>query len=345
MPFSIAFLSRDLPSEHPNGVSVQVHLLANELCRQGNPVTVFTRDPKPRDALYQTVQDKDSSSRGRIFRLFRPAYFFAGQNYSSFDIIHAHGDNYLLRTSKPIVRTFYGSALWEAWYDHRPFYRARQAIFYPLEWLSHFRSSYSVGISVATQRAIPRIQKIIPCGVDPVLFHSNGAKTPSPTILFVGNLSGRKRGWQLIDIFHKKIHSLSCSARLLLVTPEKVPHTPCIETYRVVSQGQLADLFRKSWILCVTSTYEGFGVPVIEAMASGTAVIATDNMGVREVLQHKKNGIICELPRVGDWINRLIQDHDLRKRLVQEGSRKAQDYSIQKIAEQYMEVYEQLISR
>lgn len=42
-----------------------------------------------------------------------------------------------------------------------------------------------------------------------------------------------------------------------------------------VSLERLTEFYRRAWLFCLPSSYEGFGVPYIEAMASGTAVVAT----------------------------------------------------------------------
>ena len=342
---SIAFLSRDLPEDHPNGVSWQVNLLANELSLRGHRVTVFSMDTKPAEALYNVVSHKSGSRKGKLRRLFIPAYFFSRQNFSEFDIIHAHGDNYLLHTNKPVVRTFYGSALWESIYDNRTAYRIRQAIFYPLEWIMAMRSTVNVGISQATGKAVPFVKTIIPCGVDTEKFKPGNKKFSEPSILFIGNLSGRKRGWQLVDAFLKHVVPAFPTAKLHIVTQEAITAKPNIIIHKKISSTDLQNLLRQVWIVCITSTYEGFGVPALEAFACGTAVISTRNAGAVEIIQNNDNGVLCEISEIGIWINRLLADGKLRKRLSKAGAESAQKYSIQNIEKEYELIYEKLLSQ
>ena len=42
-----------------------------------------------------------------------------------------------------------------------------------------------------------------------------------------------------------------------------------------VSDAELVDLYRSSWLFCLPSSYEGFGIPYAEAMANGCPVVAT----------------------------------------------------------------------
>lgn len=343
MSLSIAFLSRDLPSKHPNGVSCQVDLLAQELCRMGHSVTIFSLDPKGEEAAYSVVQD----SKGQLpkwKKLFRPALYFAEQNFSGFDVIHAHGDNYLLTANRPMIRTFYGSALWEAFYDKRLLYRIRQLLFYPLEWLAGKRSSCSIGISKITAKALPFINQIIPCGVDTDFFKPGESKTPHPTLLFVGNLSGRKQGWKMIRIFLREILPQHPSAKLILVTKEKVSPHPSIETYPNISPLELCRLYQTAWVVCMTSQYEGFGVPIVEAYACKTAVVSLLHQGAKEIIHHQADGILCKEQEMGKWICEIIQNNPFRQQLETEGLKRIKEFSIRAIAESYEDVYENLLS-
>ncbi len=340
---SIAFLSRDLPSEHPNGVSCQVDILAEELVKKGHKVTIFSLDKKPDDASYDVIT-KNNTSSNKIKRLFEPAIFFRKQNFDKYDIIHAHGDNYLIKTTKPVIRTFYGSALLEAIHDKRILYRLRQGIFYLLEWASAMRSDINVGISKSTKTAIPIIDKIIPCAVDTNFFQPKNKKTNEPSILFVGNMSGRKRGWELLNIFTKQIKPALPSSKLMLVTSEKVESKAGVEVYNKPSRIKMLELYQQAWIVCVTSSYEGFGVPAIEALASGTPVVSTYNSGSKEVITHGKDGILCRLSKVGMHIKRLLKDKKLRMALEKEGIKKAKEFSIKNISNHYENLYRQLLS-
>lgn len=336
----IAFLSRDLPSRHPNGVSCQVDLLANALVARGHRVTVFSLDPKPDGSPYEVVCPSRPENRSRLSRIFYPAVYFARACYRNFDILHAHGDNYLTsRSHIPVVRTFYGSALWEALYDPRFAYRMRQMLFYPLEWVSAWRSDACVGISAATRRALPHVTKVIPCGIDSRVFHPGGNLSPEPSILFVGNLSGRKRGNLLMRLFVSKVLPEMPTARLRLVTGSSVDPHPNIDIFPMISQEELVRLYRNSWVCCSTSRYEGFGVPVLEAMACATPVISTPHMGAREILKHEENGLLLPVADLAGGILRLLGDDNLRKRMAARALNTVKAYSSETAAGQYEEVY------
>ena len=57
---------------------------------------------------------------------------------------------------------------------------------------------------------------------------------------------------------------------------------------------RLIELYQQAWLFCLPSSYEGFGVPYIEAMSCGTPVVATPNAGAREVLEEMAGGTLPE---------------------------------------------------
>jgi glycosyltransferase involved in cell wall biosynthesis len=93
------------------------------------------------------------------------------------------------------------------------------------------------------------------------------------------------------------------------------------------------------------SAYEGFGVPYVEAMASGTAVVTTPNPGAMEVLQDGVYGEICTPEALGQAINALIGDTDRREAFVQRGLLRARDFDWDTIAGRYELAYANVLSK
>ena len=102
-------LSYYLPSGSKIGVGYQAHYMANAMIRRGHQVTLFSPCPKAPDALYDLVQ-VDVAKR---FRTFYFAWQFRKTDFSVFDVIHAHGDDYWLWKKRvPChVKTMHGSCL------------------------------------------------------------------------------------------------------------------------------------------------------------------------------------------------------------------------------------------
>ena len=82
-------------------------------------------------------------------------------------------------------------------------------------------------------------------------------------------------------------------------------------------------------------------------MAAGTCVLASDIPGYRNVARHDVNAWLvppddAEALRAG--LRRLLDADDLRDRLVEAGTARVADFSLHRLAERYVEVYEQAIS-
>ncbi|MGD9202651.1 MAG: glycosyltransferase, partial [Chitinispirillia bacterium] len=92
-----------MPSDKPNGVSCQVHYLANALVKIGHSVTCVSFSPCYEKALYRhkLLQYK---SRFKWIRKFEPAIEFLRISKKKFDIIHFHGDDYFIWGNKKRIR-------------------------------------------------------------------------------------------------------------------------------------------------------------------------------------------------------------------------------------------------
>jgi glycosyltransferase involved in cell wall biosynthesis len=340
----LAYFSKNLPSDQPNGVSVQVHRLANEMVFRGHNVTCFSFSPQPETAAYHTVQLQWGTS-SKLLNKFIPAIRFRGISSDLFDIVHYHGDDYLCRGSKNRVRTFYGSALQEAIHAttlNRFFY---QSLFYIFELVSCIKRGRVVGISNNTQRSIPFVKKAIPCGVPLDIFNSgNGKKTLHPSIVFIGDFKSRKRGNLLLKIFCDYILPVYPESTLTVIGPQSCAGKNIIYAGRL-SEPDLVRELQRSWIYCTTSSYEGFGVPVLEAIACGTAVVGIDNTGIRELFADKTGVHICKKQDLGSSLMKLIIDSDLRKDSIAYGLSKVRDYDIKMIAEQYESMYNRIVKK
>jgi phosphatidyl-myo-inositol alpha-mannosyltransferase len=348
---NIAFFSKHLPSDHPNGVSVQVDRLADALVERGHDVTCFSFSPRPETARYNHIPLSWGTSFGLcgalasgVRKKFIPALEFRKINKTAFDICHYHGDDYLCRGSASRVRTFYGSALFEALHAKKPGRFLYQLLFYKLEWLSCFRKGTLAGISRLTKRALPLIRHVVPCGVplDRFAPPATSMKSGHPSILFIGDFKSRKQGSLLLNAFSRTILPRFPDAVLTVIGPVAI-EAKNVRCLGRLGEPELIDEYRRAWIYCLPSSYEGFGVPVIEAFGCGTAVVALESPGMREIIENGSNGILCEPDKLGDSIITALENAELRNMLVREGLEKAKEYDIRIIAERYEEYYKKAI--
>ena len=109
---------------------------------------------------------------------------------------------------------------------------------------------------------------------------------------------------------------------------------------------ELWALYGGAAVLAFPSRHEGFGLPVVEAMSQGTAVVASDIPALREV-----GGGAARLVPAGDvegWadaIGELLADEAERQRLGQAGRRRAEHYSAAKWVAGIRSVYAELLGR
>ncbi|MFH0920021.1 MAG: glycosyltransferase family 4 protein [Fibrobacterota bacterium] len=338
----IAFFQRDLPSEKYGGVACQVHGLANALTRRGHAVTVFSLSPQPADALY-AVREVALPLRwraSRIARKFFLGYYFAKVCTRDFDVVHTHGDNFLMFRQRPQVRTYYGSALAEALWALRPGRALSQFLLWGLEIAGTFAADKRAAISPGTKKYIPRINAVVPCGVDLARFRPGPEKSVAPSVLFVGDLRGRKRGAFLLARF-AEVRRRVPDAELWMVTP-----TPAtgegVRHFRALPDAELLGLYQRAWVLCSPSRYECFGLPLLEAMACGTPVISSANDGSRFILAEGRCGLRVPDRDLTPALIRLLTDPTERKTLIDQGLVRAKDFDLEGIANRYLELYHEL---
>jgi glycosyltransferase involved in cell wall biosynthesis len=335
---SIAFFSKYLPSDKPSGVSVQVHRLAQQLAKNGHSVTCFTFSPKPSDARYAVVQLPLKATSCFLQKIY-PAIAFSKIKVGMFDVVHYHGDDYLCKGRKNRVRTFYGSALDEALHATTISRRLYQSLFYCFEWISCLKKGTCVGISEVTRKRIPNISRVINCSVPFNLYRYNREnKTKHPSILFLGDLDSRKRGRLLLNVFEAEILPLFPDCTFTVIGPQACGGKNVLHMNNC-SEQELVTFYQQSWIYCMTSSYEGFGVPAIEAAACGCAVVATANPGISEIITDKENGLFCHKGNLGSTLKSVIKDTTLREFLVANGLKSVQRYSTEEVCGKYEEIY------
>jgi phosphatidylinositol alpha-mannosyltransferase len=335
----IAMISYYLPSESKIGVGYQVHALANALVDRGHSVTVFSSCGKSSGARYDTETVPLHGSN----RTFKFARRLRRVDWSPFDVLHAHGDDYWLwrRRVPAHVRTLHGSCFSEARRVGGARERLRMFLLGLSEVLASFVADETVAVSESTRRWLPWVRSVISNGVDLTRYHPR-VRSTQPSILFVGTYLRRKRGRLLADVFERDVLPAFPEAELWMVA-EDAPHRPSVTVLGRVTDDDLADLYGRAWIFCLPSTYEGFGIPYVEAMASGCAVVATPNPGAVEITQDGRLGVVVDDAHLGDALVRLLGSHAERERLVSDALSDVSRYDLSAVAAAYEQTYARLL--
>lgn len=186
---------------------------------------------------------------------------------------------------------------------------------------------------------------VSPNGVDTSVFHPGAKQTrfdlPSCYILFVGTLEPRKnlpallQAWREIKDEFKEFWLVIAGAEGSVFQTIHVPHE--IERVRFlgyVNDKTLAGLYANASLLVLPSQDEGFGLPALEAMASGTPVIVSDGGALPEVVGDA--GIIfCLSDSTGlaNAMRECLNDPGLRMALREKGLIRAKNFPWQTPAE------------
>ena len=113
-----------------------------------------------------------------------------------------------------------------------------------------------------------------------------------------------------------------------------------------VSDEELLDLYNACDVFVFPSFYEGFGLPVLEAMACGRAVACSETSAIPEVAD---SAAILFDPNSATEITRaildLVLDRELKRRMGKLGLSRAQQFNWRKAAAQTLEVYHAVAGR
>ncbi len=339
-----------VPGQKRGGIERSAHTLADGLARRGHDIVVFTHDDRPAGAAYE-VRPLPWKRFVNTWAGRRATMGYLGNllailpDYREFDAVVFHGDSLLaFATGKPAVRVLHGSALGEARSASSAGRMVLQFGVYLQELLTAMLYDHVVAVSRNTTRSNPFVRRVIPHGFDDRVFALGAEpRTPEPSVLFVGTLDGRKRGQLLLDGFLQTIRPAHPMASLTIVGPAG-PAYPGVRYLTGVSDAELARLYRQSWVYASPSTYEGFGLPYLEAMACGTPVVATPNPGSSEVLAEGVHGLLPADDAFVNEVSVLLGDAARRAALSARGVERARGYALTTMIDRYEDLLASLAS-
>lgn len=154
------------------------------------------------------------------------------------------------------------------------------------------------------------------------------------TILMVGNpelpFKGFRLCFEVLDLLWKNGYKFK--VKWASQIDVKVSTLYPIEVYVQPKQAKLAELYREADIFIHASVYDSFPMPPMEAMASGTAVVATDSGGIsRTYAKPGENIILADTANFRDLymgIAILLRDEKLRNKLAVMGRQTAEEYAL-----------------
>jgi glycosyltransferase involved in cell wall biosynthesis len=198
-------------------------------------------------------------------------------------------------------------------------------------------------------------------GVDVETFRPvEGVEKEPGSLLFVGNSEDLNKGAPyLIAALGRLRGRLPFHLTLVDRKPEDLKVVPpLVRRYGLgndvsytgrVSTDELMRLYSRSQVLVSPSLYEGFGLPAAEALACGTAVVATSAGAFPEVVADGLTGVLvppADPDALADAVRNLLEDPDLCRRMGEAGRRRVvRRFTWQETARQTVALYEEVRAR
>ena len=229
----------------------------------------------------------------------------------------------------------------------------------PLHWvdqviaLSHSERELLIRIKVK-----PECIRVLPNAVDlPTSTTEPNYDRPEPVVLFIGQLVPRK-GFDLLARAIPAVVDAIPAARFIFVSHNRAGEAELrqivaeagvadrLELRGRVSEAEKLELLGKAAVVVVPSRYEGFGIPLIEALLAGAPVVTSDVMANNEVVAHEYSGLLtpyADVPALATAIVRLLEDRALARRLAAQGRREVvARYGADRLAAQLEALYRSL---
>jgi len=341
----------------PGGVQMQVLGLARALGRRGYAARVLgpCDGPPPDPNVTPLGNSLPAISNGSIAPVAPdPACqlrAIRAMRDESFDVIHLHEPlapgptmTALLLRPAPLIGTFHAAGGSLA-YDLLP--RATRFLANRLD----LRVAVSPDARDMARSTLGGTYDLLYNGVELAAYRdARPAHSPGSTILFVGRHEPRKG----LGVLLEALRSLPDSVRLWVAG--EGPETATLKARvagdsRVQWLGTIGDTeklarLKGADVLCAPSLRgESFGTVLLEAMAAGTAVVAGDIAGYRNVACSDHDALLVppgDAGALAGALNRVLSDAAMARRLVEAGFKRAEGFSMRSLAECYLERYERI---
>ena len=187
-------------------------------------------------------------------------------------------------------------------------------------------------------------------------FQLNSIGINKPFILFIGTLEPRKNLKRLLEAYSRLPEALKDEYLLVIAGSKgwgnenirdiikqlRLENNVNILGY--VSDEQLACLYQHAQLFVMPSIYEGFGLPLLEAMSFATPVLTSNISSMPEIVGDA--GFLVDpysINSIRKGIEKILFDASLRTRLGQQGRERAQTFSWQKAAGETLVLFEQVM--
>jgi glycosyltransferase involved in cell wall biosynthesis len=186
-------------------------------------------------------------------------------------------------------------------------------------------------------------------GVAPLPSEQEPVTVEGDFLLFVGGDNPRKNGHRVLDAYRRYRNHVDEPALLLVVGAERGifdstgGEAPGVRRLGYVADEQLSWLYRHASALVYPSLYEGFGVPILEAMEVGTPVITSEGGATGEVADSAACLVDPQsVPELTEALLALTQDERIRSQLVKRGHERYTRFDWNRAADEVESIYQEV---
>ncbi len=128
----------------------------------------------------------------------------------------------------------------------------------------------------------------------------------------------------------------------IYAAPKRLGLSDKVKFLNFVPDDDLAILYKEASVFCLPSLYEGFGLPVLEAMAAGVPVVVSKTSSLPEVVGDA--GVLVDPYNVNDiteGLKKVLENQSLRQTLIKKGRERAKKFNWEKTARETLKVLEE----
>lgn len=351
----LIFNWRDTKHVWSGGAEVYIHEIAKRLVNEGHQVTLLCGNDQWNKS-HEVIDGVNIIRKGGFYTLYllAPLYYLVKLR-GKYDIIldSENGIPFFtpLFVKKPIIGLVHHvhqeiiiERLGLAWYKKPIAFVAKQL---ESKGMPHvYRNIQMVTVSESSLNGMKKLGlgknneiQIVNPGVDLEKFTQHD-KHEDPTILYLGRIKPYKSIEVVIKAMEKiraehpntkfKIAGHGEHLPELEKLTKELDLVDNVEFLGHVDEEEKVELMAKAWVFVYPSLWEGWGISVIEANASGTPVVASNVPGLRDSVSNPHSGYLVKYGDVDEFVHRislLIKDHELRARLSLESIEWAKNFT------------------
>ena len=322
----LIFNWRDIKHKWQGGAEVYVQEIAERWVKKGYGVTIFSSNDG--ESKYdENINGVSVIRRGGFMTLYLWAmvyYLFKYKKYFDFIVDCENGIPFFtpIYCSKPKILLIH--------HVHQQIFRENLPL--PFAWLAMFLESKAmkyvyrnikvVTVSESSKVDIVRLGlsdyqsiDIVNPGIN-IRSFAKMKKYEQPTFLYLGRLMPYKNVDILIKAFKEVLIQIG-NAKLIIagigpsfddlkILTKKLGLEKYIDFRGYVTDDERKRLLGKSWVMVQPSSFEGWGITVTEANASGTPVIASNTAGLKDSVIDGQTGLLVEAGSVGELVRIMV---------------------------------------